>query len=356
MVSQAKHPLASGENRSQLNGPFNLAHDVCGRWAVERSRFALYYEDESGFASAHTFWDIQRQANRLSNVLAALGTLAGDRVAILLPQRPETAIAHVAIYQLGGLALPLSQCLGPDALEKRLGDAGAHLAIVDEGSLPQLLPLRERLPQLRHVIGVGAAVGRGVRGWAAVLEHASTRYTPRLTAADDPAMILHSDGGGAKGVTLACQTLLGGLDAFVGAHDAFPQPGDLFWSPADWAERAGLCDGLLPTWLLGMPLLAYNGRFDAGKAFALIERYGVRNLLLSPAELRTMRQAVSEPGAIYDLDLRTIVCTGEPPADDLCDWARARLGVTIKGWFGRSPPLSGTRSDAESDRIPPRCR
>jgi acetyl-CoA synthetase len=131
---------ALAENfRWQVPEKFNIAVAVCGRWAADRSRFALYYEDESGFTSAHTFWDIQRQANRLANVLAALGTLAGDRVAILLPQCPETAIAHVAIYQMGALAVPLSHLFGPDALEYRLGDSAAHVAIVDDSSLPKLL-------------------------------------------------------------------------------------------------------------------------------------------------------------------------------------------------------------------------
>ena len=48
----------------------------CGRWAADRTRFALYWEDESGATSAHTFWDLQREANRLSNVLAGLGVSA----------------------------------------------------------------------------------------------------------------------------------------------------------------------------------------------------------------------------------------------------------------------------------------
>jgi acetyl-CoA synthetase len=118
---------ALAENfRWQVPEKFNIAVDVCGRWAGDRSRFALYYEDESGFTSAHTFWDIQREANRLANVLAALGTLAGDRVAILLPQCPETAIAHVAIYQMGALAVPLSHLFGPDALEYRLATRRAR--------------------------------------------------------------------------------------------------------------------------------------------------------------------------------------------------------------------------------------
>ena len=216
--SQAGGYAALCENfRWQIPAKFNIAVDVCGRWADERSRFALYYEDESGFTSAHSFWDIQREANRLANVLAALGTLPGDRVAILLPQCPETAIAHVAIYQMGALAVPLSHLFGPDALEYRLGDSGAHVAIVDETSLPKVQQLRQKLPQLRHVIGVGAALGAGVKQWAEVLEHASPRYAPMHTAADDPAMIIYTSGttGNPKAALYSHRSTM--LHAFAGA-------------------------------------------------------------------------------------------------------------------------------------------
>lgn len=330
---------ALAENfRWQVPEKFNIAVAVCGRWAPDRSRFALYYEDESGFTSAHTFWDIQRQANRLANVLAALGTLAGDRVAILLPQCPETAIAHVAIYQMGALAVPLSHLFGPDALEFRLGDSAAHVAIVDDSSLPKLLALRDRLPQLRHVIGVGAALGNGVKPWAEVLEHASPRYTPALTAADDAAMIIYTSGttGKPKGALMAHRTLLGNLSGFVCSHDFFPQSGDMFWSPADWAWTGGLWDVLLPTWHFGMPLLAYKGRFDPGKAFSLIEKYGIRNSFLFPTALKMMMKAVPEPRAQYDLDLRSIMSAGEPVGEAVFHWAQEKLGVTINEMFGQT--------------------
>jgi acetyl-CoA synthetase len=83
---------------------YNMARAVCGNWAVDRSRFALYWEDESGATAAYSFWDIQQAANRLSNALAALGVKRNDRVAIILPQRPETAIAYVAVFQMGAIA------------------------------------------------------------------------------------------------------------------------------------------------------------------------------------------------------------------------------------------------------------
>jgi len=328
----------STDFRWQVPERFNIGVDVCGRWAEERSRFALYYEDEHGFTSAHTFWDIQRAANRLSNVLAALGTLRGDRVAIMLPQCPETGISHVAIYQMGAVAVPLSHLFGPDALEYRLGHAGAHVAIVDETTLPKLMEVRDRLPALKHVIGIGAAQGHGVKRWAEVLEYASPRYLPADTAADDPAMIIYTSGttGQPKGALMAQRTLLGNLPGYVCSHDFFPQCRDLFWSPADWAWTGGLWDVLLPTWHFGQPLLAYKGRFDAEKAFALIEKYGVRNTFLFPTALKMMMKAVPDPKAKYDLDLRTIMSAGEPVGEAVFHWAQEKLGVTINEMFGQT--------------------
>src|SRR5438552_18741177 len=136
---------------------YNIAQACCGQWAADRSRFALYWEDESGATAAYSFWDIQIAANRLSNALAGLGVKRGDRVALILPQRPETAIAYIAIFQMGAIALPLSHLFGPDALEYRLSHAEASVALVEPATLPNLWPIRERLPQLRQLIGIGGA-------------------------------------------------------------------------------------------------------------------------------------------------------------------------------------------------------
>ena len=103
--------------RWEVPARFNIARACCGQWAEDRSRFALYWEDwedGGGAQAAYSFWDIQQAANRLSNALAGLGVQRGDRVAIILPQRPEAAIAYIAIFQMGAVALPLSH-LRPSA-------------------------------------------------------------------------------------------------------------------------------------------------------------------------------------------------------------------------------------------------
>jgi acetyl-CoA synthetase len=317
---------------------YNIARACCGQWALERSRFALYWEDESGAASAWSFWDIQMAANRLSNALAALGVKRGERVAILLPQRPETAIAYIAIFQMGAIALPLSHLFGPEALEYRLEHAEASVAIVEPGTLASLWAIRERLTRLRHVIGVAGARESGVHAWESLLEKAARQFACVDTAADDPALIVYTSGttGPPKGALKAHRVMLGNVPGFVHSHDFFPQRGDIFWSPADWAWTGGLMDALLPSWLFGIPIVGYRGRFDPERAYHLIEKYGVRNSFLFPTALKLMMKAVPEPRKKYALELRSIMSAGEAVGVTVIEWAREELGVTINEMFGQT--------------------
>ena len=112
--------------RWEVPADFNVSHHACHRWAADEGRVAIYWEDEGGEARRVTFRELSQAANRLSNALAHLGVQRGDRVALILPQRPETAIAHLAVYKLGAVAVPLFVQFGPEALEHRLADSGAR--------------------------------------------------------------------------------------------------------------------------------------------------------------------------------------------------------------------------------------
>ncbi|MFZ5558987.1 MAG: acyl-CoA synthetase [Pseudomonadota bacterium] len=324
--------------RWQVPERFNIAQACCGRHARDRHRFCLYWEDESGATSAWTYWDIRRQANRLSNALAALGVRRGDRVAICLPQRPETAIAHMACYQMGAVAMPLSILFGPDALEYRLQNSETRVALADPESLPNLLAVRDRLPLFRHTIGVAGAREAGVTPWEALLEKASSRFEPVDTGAEEPALLIYTSGttGPPKGALKPHRVLIGNLPGFHYSHDEFPRPGDLFWSPADWAWTGGLMDALLPTMYYGQALLGYRGRFDPERAFRLLEKYRVRNTFLFPTALKMMMKAVPSPRERYDLRLRSIMSAGESVGGAVCDWGRESLGVTVNEMYGQT--------------------
>ena len=324
--------------RWNVPSDFNLAYACCTRWAGDRSRFALYWEDEDGARAAYTFWDLSQQANRLSNALARAGVRRGDKVALVLPQRPETAIAHIALYQLGAVAVPLSFLFGPDALEYRLQHSEAKTAFVDPQSLPNLLPIRERCPQLAHVVGVAGAAGPGVVAWDTLLQDAPRHFTPVATQADDPALLIYTSGttGPPKGALMPHRCLLGNLPGFTHSHNGYPQPGDLFWSPADWAWTGGLIDALLPALYFGQPIVGYRGRFDPERAFRLIERYQIRNTFLFPTALKLMMKAYPRPRDVFDIELRSIMSAGEAVGTTVFEWARDALGVTINEMFGQT--------------------
>ncbi len=317
---------------------YNIAQACCGQWAADPKRVALHWEDEAGASARLTFADVQREANRLSNALAGLGVKRGDRVAILLPQRPETAIAYIALFQMGAVAVPLSHLFGPDALEYRMEHAEVSVAIVEPTTIANLWAVKDRLMHLRHVVGVGGARESGVHAWEDLLAKAGSGFSLVDTHAEDPSLIIYTSGttGPPKGALKPHRIMLGNVPGFVHSHDFFPQPGDIFWSPADWAWTGGLMDALLPAWLYGVPIVGFRGRFDAERAYYLLEKYGVRNSFLFPTALKLMMKAVPAPKEKYQLKLRSVMSAGEAVGATLVEWAREQLGVTINEMFGQT--------------------
>lgn len=188
---------------------FNIGSDVVDRHAAAGNRPALIFEDEAGRVTRLGFRDVALASNRFANVLVGLGLQRGDRVGILLSQGPETAIAHVAAYKAGLIAVPLFTLFGPEALEYRLGDSGARLLVTDEENAAKVEGIRDRLPGLAHIIRIDG----GDRPFWNLLERASDRFATVDTAADDPALIIYTSGttGPPKGALHAHRVLLGHL-------------------------------------------------------------------------------------------------------------------------------------------------
>jgi acetyl-CoA synthetase len=317
---------------------YNIGVDCCDKWAEQRYRLALIYEDEKGRVEKFTFWDLKQLSNRLANALQACGLQRGDRVGILLPQCPETALAHLAIYKTGGIALPLFTLFGPEALEYRLGHSGARAVITDEANLPKILEIKDRLPELKTLIVTRGEIPDGVVDFWKTLEKGSSSFTPPRTRANDPALIIYTSGttGPPKGALHAQRVVLGHVPGVEFFHNFFPKKDDLYWTPADWAWIGGLIDVLLPSWHHGVPVVAFRAKkFDPEQAFHFIAKYGIRNAFMPPTALKIMRQ-VPDPGKRYDFAMRTIGCGGETLGEELLEWGRRVMGLTINEFYGQT--------------------
>jgi acetyl-CoA synthetase len=334
-----RHAAIHGSFRWHVPAQFNIAQVCCGRWARKTpDAVAVHWEHEDGTRANYTYAELQRAANRLSNLLRAQGVQRGDRVAIVMPQRFETAVANMAVFQLGAVAMPLSMLFGPDALEYRLRDSEAAMAIVDESAIAAMRTVRAALPGLRVLLAVGGAEGQGDLDWSTALAAQHARFECARTGADDAAVLIYTSGttGPPKGALIPHRALIGNLTGFVCSQNWFPQRDAVFWSPADWAWTGGLMDALLPTLYFGREIVAFQGRFAPERAFELMQRYRVTHAFLFPTALKAMMKAVPVPGTRYALHLRAIMSAGEAVGDAVFAYCDDQLGITVNEMFGQT--------------------
>jgi acetyl-CoA synthetase len=331
----------------QVPDSFNIAQACCARWARQpdaAGRIAIVTHGAGG--GTLSFAQLQQEANAMSNLLVGLGVRRGDRVAIVMPQRQETAVAYMAVLQLGAVAMPLSMLFGPDALEYRLQDSEAVAALCDESTLANIADVRAQCPLLRHVVAIGGAAARADIAWEAQRALLQTEFAPVQTHADEGAVLIYTSGttGPPKGALIPHRALIGNLSGFVCSQNWFGfdplRPGSgsdaVFWSPADWAWTGGLMDALLPSLYFGRPIVACNARFSPETAFALMEQHGVTHTFLFPTALKAMMKACPQPLARFALKLRAIMSAGEAVGDAVFNYCRDELGVTVNEMFGQT--------------------
>lgn len=317
---------------------FNIGVAICDRWAEEEpDREALIFAEEDGDTARYTYGDLKGLSNQLANLLKATGVERGDRIGVLLPQRPETAFAHIAALKIGAITIPLFTLFGEEALDYRLHNSGAKVVITDSTGAAKLAGIRQNLPDLTTVFCVDGAVP-GADDLSSCMSGHEKTFQPANTSADDPAIIIYTSGttGQPKGALHGHRVLLGHLPGVEMSHDFLGQPGDRIWTPADWAWIGGLLDVLMPALYLGVPVVACRfKKFTAEAAFQLLQDQKIRNTFLPPTALKMMRQ-VPDPKGRWNLDLRSVASGGETLGKELINWGRDTFGLTINEFYGQT--------------------
>ncbi len=324
--------------RWQIPDQFNIGVAVCSRWAeTDPQRAAIITYNPRGESHPASFAQLDQLSNRFANTLAAHGVKRGDRVALLLPQVIETVAAHVAVYKLGAIALPLAMLFGPDALEYRLKNCAAVAVIMTKASSEKIAGIRGHLNELNAVFSIDGAID-GALDLHAEAERASDQFTAAETTPDDPAMLIYTSGttGPPKGALHGHRVLLGHIPGIQFGYEFPPKPFDFFWTPSDWAWAGGLLNVLLPSLYFGLPALAHRfDKVDPEMAWRLLETSGVRNVFIPPTALKMMRAAA--PVDIGGkLKLRSVISGGESVGRQLQEWSRDTLGLKINEIYGQT--------------------
>jgi acetyl-CoA synthetase len=329
---------------------FNMAQACCGQWAANpataRRTAIREHVTGQGLGRSWTYGQLQKAANQLSGVLKAQGVRRGDRVAIVMPQRFETAVAYMAVLQMGAVAMPLSMLFGPEALAFRINDSQTRVAVCDESTVQALQQARHDCSGLQSLIGVGQAGALADLDYTQAMASQPASFQPVSTLAEDPAVLIYTSGttGNPKGALIPHRALIGNLTGFVCSQNWFGfDPADarrsskaVFWSPADWAWTGGLMDALLPSLYFGRPIVAFNGRFSPEEAFEIMQSHGVTHTFLFPTALKAIMKAVPDVKARYRLKLQAMMSAGEAVGDAVFGYCQAQMGVTVNEMFGQT--------------------
>ena len=169
--------------RWNLPEQLNMAAQGCDYWAgTAPDRVAIV--DLSDGRQEITYGRLREMADGLAQALVARGIGRGDRVGVLRSQGAWCAAAHVAIWKIGAISIPLFKLFKQDALTSRVSDAGAEVVVTDaEGvgmltALPGVsafVPEEERLPGGRFETVETAAGGWSMA--AAAIVNASRAHT-----------------------------------------------------------------------------------------------------------------------------------------------------------------------------------
>ncbi len=315
---------------------FNAATAFLDRNITEGrgTKTAVYSE-----GATYTYTQIAELANRVGNGLLNIGVDIEQRVALLLLDSLQFAVAFFGSIKIGAVAVPLNTMLRPDDYVYLLNDCRARTLFVHASIWQTLQHIRPRLVYVRHVIVVGPTE-TGTLDFEQFVDGASSTLQAADTHKDDSALWLYSSGS--TGFPKGCVHLQHDM-LYCTEYYAKPilsiNENDITFSAAKLYFAYGLGNGLYFPFGVGASTVLYPGRPLAEDMFKVVEQYrptiffGVPTLYASMLALPDVKKR-------FDFSsVRICVSAGESlPADILRRWEQT-FGVQILDGIGSTEIL-----------------
>lgn len=297
-------------------------------------RTFLVWEGEDPAAQRSlTYSAFDAEVSRLAGVLLELDVGIGDRVALYMPNLPETYIAFHAILKIGAVVVPLFSGFGPQPLAARLNDAEAKVVLTVDGTwrrgkaASMKATLDEALQEcpsvtstlvLRHlgeVLDGGCPMMAGRdRDWAASVAGRDIDLRTTEMAADATAVLLYTSGttGKPKGCVWTHVSFLGAMVTRDTGIAADFKSSDRYFFMSDMGWMVGAMCACIPSYFGGSLLVAEGTPDfpDSGRFWRLVQNHKVTFLGVSPTLIRGLMRYGNEEVERFDLSSLRITLSG----------------------------------------------
>ena len=336
----ARNDFTWDQARQALSGlpggrGLNIAYEAVDRHVAEGrgDREALRFVKADGGTRSLSYGHLAELSGRFAAVLQGLGVGRGERVFSLLGRSPDLYVAVLGTFKNGSVFCPLFSAFGPEPVRQRL-HLGTGRALVTTRALyrKKVAPVRDALPELRHVLLVDAD-GRpepGTLDLAALLAQVDPIEEIADTQPADMALLHFTSGttGTPKGAIHVHDAVAAHYATGRFALDLHPD--DIYWCTADPGWVTGMSYGIIAPLVHGVTAVVDEEELDADRWYRILAEQHVTVWYTAPTALRMLMKAGGERAAGHDLSaLRFIASVGEPLNPEAVVWGQDVLGLPV---------------------------
>ncbi|MCV6962822.1 long-chain fatty acid--CoA ligase [Mycobacterium intermedium] len=337
MTAQLAHTRVAAETQLQLARRQNWVNQLERHAMMQPQATALRF-----LGGTITWADLERRVSALAGALSRRGIGFGDRVMVLMLNRPEFVESVLAVNMLGGIAVPLNFRLTPTEIAFLVEDCGCRVVITEPALAPVAAGVRDIQPLLDTIVVAGGSSSdspgdsSSVLGYEELIDEVGDAPEPVDIPNDSPALIMYTSGttGRPKGAVLTHANLTGQTMTMLYTSGADINS-DVGFIGVPLFHIAGI-GNLLVGSLLGTPTVIYPlGAFDPAQLLDVLEAERVTSIFLVPAQWQAVcAEQLARP---RDLRLR-VISWGAAPASDalLRQMSEVFAGAQILAAFGQT--------------------
>jgi acyl-CoA synthetase (AMP-forming)/AMP-acid ligase II len=300
--------------------------------------------------STTNYGEAEERTGALAHALTELGLKPGDRVGVLMHNRPEVIESFFATWKAGGAVVPLNARFVASEVSYHLWDSRAVAVIFDSDFSEMIEQLSGALPSLNHCICVGDPLA-GQLAYDDLIASELGEVSSHEAGDDDLAWLFYTSGttGRPKGAMLTHGNLTFMAVSWL-ADLMHLEPEDVALHAAPLTHGAGFHS--IPLVLKGSAqVILKPARFSPEAFCTCVEKHGVTNTWLVPTQIK-MLLGYSELEKWNLSSLKWLVYGAAPMYPGDIKEAMGRLGPVLVQLYGQGEtPMTATYLSAKDHAV-----